>query len=170
MKELKNPIKANEKQHQEYESYISLIKKIDFKNLKEYLGSNTKIEPPQVNEKIVLVSRHLKELMTIQYELSQIPKNVFFDDGVTIPAVNYQADNWIVRLTAILNILTIKQSEFNKKQSIRRDLCIFLISVLASLLITGFFTIKSNKETKEFYEAKHNIIIEKLNCPSDIDK
>jgi hypothetical protein len=136
------------------QQYYDLVVTVIKPKIKEYLNVNVsrKILEQRINE----CRDYYIRLSDIQYEISKFPPDKelkYTKTGDTKPegykaeAIDTQAKNWLNRLSTTITFMVIKMSEYDVKNSFRRDIIICIISVflsiLSGVLISRFF---SNKE------------------------
>jgi len=111
-----------------------------------YLDTNNMKKITVLNN-VKKIQGFYKRMFDIQYNISQIVPDTILqftkvDSNITtkinVNIINEQAKNWLNRLSSILNVLTIKASEFNENEAKIRDSIIFLFSIIISSFI-GYF-------------------------------
>jgi hypothetical protein len=134
------------------QEYYDLAVKTIKPKIEEYLN-NDGVSRKVLKQRIDEIKAHFKTLYKIQYAISKIDPNSILKykkdnedvpQEYTVKAIDRQAISWLDRLTATLNILIIKQSEFDVKSSFRRDIFILLGSILSAFLISWYFVDKDS--------------------------
>jgi len=129
------------------QQYYDLAVTIIRPKIKKYLNVN--VSRRVLNRRISKCRKYYKKLSEIQYKISQIPRNRnlrYTKVGDTKPikykveAIDTQARSWINRLSTAITFMVIKQSEYDVKSSIRRDIIICIVSIFLSILSGAFIS------------------------------
>jgi hypothetical protein len=148
---------ATEQENQLAQQYCDLIETIK-NNIENYLVV-TDIGKEILQQRITFVNEYYKQLFNIQYSISQIDRNKKVrykkkeeseTQSYTIIAIDTQAQNWLNRLQHILNITTIKVSEFDVKASIKRDVLFAALSIIIGLILTLGFDQANDYDLENF--------------------
>jgi len=120
--------------------------------IKEYL--NLSVPEKVLKQRINEGGDYYIKLSDVQYEISKLPpgkKLKYTKTGETKPeifevkTIDTQAKNWLNRLSTTITFMVIKQSEYNVKNSVTRDVFFFILSIIFSFFISWSF---SGKEIK----------------------
>jgi len=153
--------------------YYDLAVKIIKPNIKEYFD-NDNLPKKYLKQKLDNFETNFKKLYEIQYEISKINPNTVLEyqkdnenapQPYTAEAIDRQAKSWLDRLSAVINILTIKISDFDVKSSFRRDIIICIVSIIISIfsgiIISKIFFEKN--DTRIICPCQNNELIQDVN-------
>jgi ABC-type multidrug transport system fused ATPase/permease subunit len=155
------------------QQYIDLVQTKLKAKVEAYLNVD-KIKKTVIKERITEVQNLYSELFKIQYNISKVDSNKVLkykkqNSGEEVEVFAYvidaQAKNWLSRLSAILNILTIKVSEFDVKNSIRRDILFATTSFILGVIITLIIDCCNDRYLEENIKQRiitHDSIVNKI--------
>ena len=167
------------------QKYYDLAVIIVKPKIKQYLNEIDKVSPKVLKQRTNELANYFIDLYEIQYEISKIDRKKELEYkkiGETntkkyqVEAIDRQARNWLDRLSTALNILTIEVSKFDTKNSIIRDIIIFILSISIGAVVSLFFFNKGqscpcqqndsiqNTEIDSIQNSK-NVVIEEINKP-----
>jgi len=136
-----NNTKGTEEENALAQRYYDFAVKLLKPKLEKYI--NVDVSKTVLKKRIAKCRKYYKILSDIQYGISKIEKGTaleFTMTGDTKPtsfnaeAIDTQAKNWISRLSTTISFLLMKQSEYDVKSSIRRDVIFCMISIAAGVI------------------------------------